>query len=118
MYAFQYGRPGSLADATSAGKADEARYLAGGQTLLPTLKARLAQPSHLVDIGGLAGLDRIAVSGAMLSIGAGAGETRGGAMISPLHANFIVNLGRARAADIEALADALVHRTLTTGSGR
>ena len=55
MYQFNYVKAKSLKEAGEflAGHPD-AKLLAGGMTLIPTLKARLAQPSHLVDIGGLA----------------------------------------------------------------
>jgi carbon-monoxide dehydrogenase medium subunit len=49
---------------------DDARVLAGGQTLLATLNMRLSQPALLVDIGGLSGLRGIAVDGGVLRIGA------------------------------------------------
>jgi carbon-monoxide dehydrogenase medium subunit len=49
----------------------EARPLAGGMTLIPTLKARLAQPSHLVDIAGLKELQGIDTKDGALVIGAG-----------------------------------------------
>ena len=72
MYTFEYVKPGSLKEAGDLMKSHpEARPLAGGMTLIPTLKARLAQPSHLVDIGGLQELRGIEVKGGALSIGAG-----------------------------------------------
>ena len=49
---------------------DDARLLAGGQTLLATLNMRLSQPALLVDIGGLPGMDGISVDGGVLRIGA------------------------------------------------
>ena len=49
---------------------DDARVLAGGQTLLATLNMRLSQPALLVDIGGLTALRGITVSGNTLRIGA------------------------------------------------
>jgi carbon-monoxide dehydrogenase medium subunit len=49
----------------------DARPLAGGMTLIPTMKARLAQPSHLVDIGGLKELQGIETKDGALVIGAG-----------------------------------------------
>jgi aerobic carbon-monoxide dehydrogenase medium subunit len=71
MYGFDYHRPGSVADAASAlGGADDGKYLAGGQTLLATMKQRLASPSDLVDLGGIADLKGITVSGGSVSIGA------------------------------------------------
>lgn len=72
MYSFNYHRPASLADATALlAKASDGKLLAGGQTLLPTLKQRLAQPSDLVDLGGIAELSGIKVDGGAVVIGAG-----------------------------------------------
>ena len=72
MYEFQYTKAGSVADAAKAHAAgEEASYLAGGMTLLPTLKQRLARPSHLVDIAGLRELHEISLKNNKLSIGAG-----------------------------------------------
>ena len=72
MYSFEYVKPRSLAEVGAFLKANpDAKPLAGGMTLIPTLKARLAQPSHLVDISGLEELRGIEVQGSTLSIGAG-----------------------------------------------
>jgi carbon-monoxide dehydrogenase medium subunit len=49
---------------------DDGRVLAGGQSLVPTMAFRLARPRHLVDINGVAGLDRLEVEGGRLCIGA------------------------------------------------
>jgi aerobic carbon-monoxide dehydrogenase medium subunit len=49
---------------------DDGRVLAGGQSLVPAMAFRVARPAHLVDINGVAGLDRLAIEGASLSIGA------------------------------------------------
>jgi carbon-monoxide dehydrogenase medium subunit len=70
MYQFNYVKAATLADAAKALSGDEARLLAGGQTIIPTLKQRLAQPSALVDISGLAELKGIKREGASLVIGA------------------------------------------------
>lgn len=48
----------------------EGRVLAGGQSLVPAMALRLAQPAHLVDINGVQGLDRLARDGGDLVIGA------------------------------------------------
>lgn len=48
----------------------DGRILAGGQSLVPAMAFRLARPTHLVDINGVAGLDRLAVDGGWLSVGA------------------------------------------------
>ena len=51
MYEFNYHRPASLAEAKEILSAnEEAKPVAGGMTLLPTMKMRLAQPSDLVDL--------------------------------------------------------------------
>ena len=54
--AFDYQRAASLDDAVNALAGGDAKVLAGGQSLLPLMKLRLAQPGRLVDIGGLAEL--------------------------------------------------------------
>jgi carbon-monoxide dehydrogenase medium subunit len=71
MYNFDYQRPQSVADAAKSitGK-DEAKLLAGGMTLIPTLKQRLAKPSHLVDLGRIAELKGIKRDGNAIVIGA------------------------------------------------
>ena len=71
MYEFDYRRPGSLSGALDAIKdASEGRFLAGGQTLLPTLKQRLASPSDLVDLAGIDELTGISADGDGVAIGA------------------------------------------------
>jgi len=71
MYSFNYLRPASLADAAKAlGASADAKLLAGGQTILPTMKQRLAQPSDLIDLGGIAELKGIKMDGNNLVIGA------------------------------------------------
>jgi aerobic carbon-monoxide dehydrogenase medium subunit len=71
MYNFDYQQPQSVADAAKAiaGK-DEAKLLAGGMTLIPTLKQRLAKPSDLVDLGRIAELKGIKRDGNAIVIGA------------------------------------------------
>lgn len=71
MYETSYHRAASVADAASLiAKADDGKLLAGGQTLIPTMKQRLAAPSDLVDIGQIAELHGITESGGTLRIGA------------------------------------------------
>ncbi|HKP27272.1 MAG TPA: xanthine dehydrogenase family protein subunit M [Dongiaceae bacterium] len=69
MHDFQYHRPASAADAAALLKG-EAKVVAGGMTLIPTLKQRLAQPSDLVDLGGIAALKGVKAEGAGITIGA------------------------------------------------
>jgi carbon-monoxide dehydrogenase medium subunit len=71
MYEFNYHRPRTLDEALkiiSAGQ--EAKLLAGGMTLLPTMKLRLARPSDLVDLGGIEALQGIRVDDTGIEIGA------------------------------------------------
>ena len=71
MYNFEYHNPKTVADAAKlvAGK-DEAKLLAGGMTLIPTLKQRLAKPSDLVDLGKIGELKGIKRDGNAVVIGA------------------------------------------------
>ncbi|KQW38077.1 xanthine dehydrogenase family protein subunit M [Rhizobacter sp. Root404] len=69
MYAFDYKRPASVADAKAALGSD-ARYLAGGQSLIQAMKLRLSQSETLVDLGAIAELKGIRMDGANLVIGA------------------------------------------------
>ncbi len=71
MYAFRYVRPHDLADAVARLRADgEAKLLAGGMTLIPSMKYRMSAPSALLDIGRLPELRGIAVRDGRLEIGA------------------------------------------------
>jgi aerobic carbon-monoxide dehydrogenase medium subunit len=69
---FEYVRPSTLADAVRAlaDGGDEAKVIAGGQSLLPLLRLRLAYPELLVDIGGLEELRGVTDAGDALVIGA------------------------------------------------
>ncbi|HEX3605714.1 MAG TPA: xanthine dehydrogenase family protein subunit M [Candidatus Dormibacteraeota bacterium] len=70
--AFEYRRAGSVEDAVAilAEAGDDAKLLAGGHSLLPLMKLRLARPSVLVDIGRIDGLRAIEERGGRLAIGA------------------------------------------------
>ncbi len=71
MYNFNYHRPSSLADAAKALQgASEGKLVAGGMTLIPTLKQRLAKPSDLVDLAKIAELKGIKKDGNTVVIGA------------------------------------------------
>lgn len=71
MNNFGYHRPTSVADAAKAlGSAGDGKIIAGGQTLLPTLRARLASPSDLVDLGAIADLKGIKAEGDGITVGA------------------------------------------------
>ena len=71
MYNFEYSKAKSVADAAKAASGDaEAKILAGGMTLIPTLKQRLAKPTALIDLNGIAELAGIKRDGNNLVIGA------------------------------------------------
>jgi carbon-monoxide dehydrogenase medium subunit len=69
---FDYHRPATLGEAIAllAQHGEEGRVLAGGHSLIPMMKLRLAQPSHLIDLQSVPGLKGIGESGGELVIGA------------------------------------------------
>lgn len=70
MYAFTYHRPSTVDEALSLLRgAEDGKLMAGGQTLIPTLKQRLAQPSDVIDLGGLTDLVGICEEGDVLVVG-------------------------------------------------
>jgi aerobic carbon-monoxide dehydrogenase medium subunit len=72
MYAFEYQKAATINAASAALAAHpDAKLLAGGMTLLPSMKHRLAAPSHLIDIAGLNEMRAVTHDGAHLTIGAG-----------------------------------------------
>src|SRR3954465_2850759 len=74
MYNFQFHRPTGLRQASNMlGKLEEAKVLAGGQTLIPTMKLRLASPGNIVDLNALPELGGIELKGRSIVIG---GRTR------------------------------------------
>ena len=71
MYAFDYHRPASVRQAAGLlAKKEDAKLLAGGHTLLPTLKLRLANPANLIDLGRIDDLRGIEIKGRSIVIGA------------------------------------------------
>ena len=95
MYAFTLERPATVADAAKLA-AGGAKVLAGGQTLLPTMKQRLADPGQLADLGGIKELAGIKREGNALVIGA-----------MTKHADVAINADVLAA--IPALADLAAH---------
>jgi aerobic carbon-monoxide dehydrogenase medium subunit len=109
---FDYHAPRTLPEALAllGQYGDEAKVLSGGQSLLPLLKLRFAQPAHLVDIGRIPGLDYIKEEGGALKIGALARE-------SALEASEVVRSKYPILADTAAvIADPIV-RNLATVCG-
>jgi aerobic carbon-monoxide dehydrogenase medium subunit len=71
--AFRYHAPKTVEEAVALlaeVAAQDGRVLAGGQSLVPTMAFRLAKPAHLIDINGVAALNRLAVENGKLAIGA------------------------------------------------
>lgn len=72
MYEFNFEKPSTIAEAAAALGGEDAQALGGGQTLIPTLKARLASPSTLVSLTGIAAMKGVAIADGVLTIGGGA----------------------------------------------
>ncbi len=71
MYAFTYHRPTTVRQAINLlAKNEDAKLLAGGHTLIPTMKLRLASPTHLIDLSQIEGLSGIELKGRSIVIGA------------------------------------------------
>ncbi len=71
MYEFKYHRPATVRQAANLlVKNEDAKVIAGGHTLVPVMKQRLASPPHLVDLSHIEGLDEIEMKGRSLVIGA------------------------------------------------
>lgn len=69
MYNFEFEKPATVADAVAALAAEEAQALGGGQTLIPTLKQRLAAPSKLVSLSGIAEMQGVVAEAGVLRVG-------------------------------------------------
>lgn len=71
MYQFSYHKPATLEEAARLfSEADDGFYLSGGQTLIPTLKQRLASPTDVIDLSAIDALKGIQVGAGEVSIGA------------------------------------------------
>src|SRR5919106_401838 len=75
---FVYHRPASVEEAAQllAELGDEAKVIAGGQSLVPLLNFRLAAPAHLVDINGIGTLDRLELRDGAVEVGATVRDAR------------------------------------------
>ena len=71
MYQFNYHKPNTLEEAVALfNGADDGIYIAGGHTLIPTMKLRLAAPTDVIDLAGVDALTGIEVAGGVLKVGA------------------------------------------------
>ncbi len=107
---FDYEAPTKLSDAVSLlGKNPEAKIISGGQSLIGMMKFRLAEPTMLVDINGIEGLDYIKEEAGWLMIGALARE-------SDLESSDLVSKGYSLLAETtRVIADPLVRNLATVG---
>ena len=67
MIDFEFVKPSTVSDAVKALAAEGALALSGGQTLTPTMKQRLATPSVLVSLNGIAALKGVKVAGGVVT---------------------------------------------------
>ena len=111
--AFDYHAPASLEEALSllSANVDDAKVLAGGQSLLPLMKLRLAKPEVIIDIGGLAELNYIRQDGDHLNIGALATYT------DLAESELILNRCPLLAQAAEVVGDVQVRNRGTVGGG-
>lgn len=114
--AFDYLKPSTVEDAVAAltGAGDEAKLLAGGQSLLPVLRLRLAAPSLLVDLGGLAALRGVHLDGDRLVVGAMTthAEVAGSDVVkteAPLLAEAAETIGDRQVRHLGTLGGSLAH---------
>ncbi|MEL6837886.1 MAG: xanthine dehydrogenase family protein subunit M [Pseudomonadota bacterium] len=96
MYAFDIERPTSVADAVAALGSEDAQALGGGQTLIPTLKQRLAAPSKLVSLASVTDMQGVASEGGNIRIGGATTHATVAAQVGgtyPALAELAANIG-------------------------
>lgn len=71
MYNFEFVKPTTLDEAVAALASEEAQVLGGGQTLIPTLRQRLAAPAKLVSLSGIGEIRGVSAEGGVLTVGGG-----------------------------------------------
>ncbi len=93
MYNFEFEKPGTVAEAVAALGGEDAQALGGGQTLIPTLKQRLNQPSKLVSLTGIAEMKGVTIADGVLTMGGGATHAEVAADACPPLAALAANIG-------------------------
>ncbi|PCH66888.1 MAG: carbon monoxide dehydrogenase [Rhodobacteraceae bacterium] len=95
MYEFEFEQPGSVADAVAALKSEDAQALGGGQTLLPTMKQRLASPAKLVSLSGIGEMQGVSEEGGVVSVGGATthAAVAAGAGVYPALADLAAHIG-------------------------
>ena len=71
MYDFEFVKPSTVDEAVAALSSEDAQVLGGGQTLIPTMKQRLASPTKLVSLSGIVGMAGVSEDGGTVTIGGG-----------------------------------------------
>ncbi len=105
MYNFDFEKPSSIAEAVAALGSEDAQALGGGQTLIPTMKQRLASPSKLVSLTGIAEMQGVSDTGGAVSVG---GAT--------VHADVAASAGIAALSDLAGnIGDPAVRNRGTIG---
>jgi len=93
MYNFEFEKPATIADAVAALGSEDAQALGGGQTLIPTLKQRLASPAKLVSLSGIAEMKGVSIGEGVLTMGGGATHAEVAAQACPPVAALAGNIG-------------------------
>lgn len=112
MYETNYQKASSVADAaTKLAAADDGKYLAGGQTLIPTMKQRLAAPSDVIDLGGVSEMKGISAAGDGVKIGAGTthAEVAGSSAVGSVLSNLASHIGDAHVRHLGTLGGSVAN---------
>jgi CO/xanthine dehydrogenase FAD-binding subunit len=106
---FEYTRPTSVDEALDALKRDDAKVLAGGQSLVPALNMRLLRPSLVVDVNHIAALDHVDTTGGALVLGATVRQADRRARSHPLLAEVLPHVGHTVTRNRGTICGSLAH---------
>lgn len=112
MYETNYQKASSVADAAAKlAAAEDGKYLAGGQTLIPTMKQRLAAPSDVIDLGGVSEMKGISAAGDGVRIGAGTthAEVAGSSAVGSVLSNLASHIGDAHVRHLGTLGGSVAN---------
>jgi 2-furoyl-CoA dehydrogenase FAD binding subunit len=106
---FEYTRPATVEEALAALGRDDAKVLAGGQSLVPALNMRLLRPSLVVDVNRVAGLDRVETRGDALVLGATVRQADPRVQSHPVLAAVLPYVGHTATRNRGTICGSLVH---------
>lgn len=106
---FEYSRPATVDEAVDALKRDDAKVLAGGQSLVPALNMRLLRPSLVVDVNHIAALDRVETTGEALVLGATVRQADPRVRAHPLLADVLPHVGHTVTRNRGTICGSLAH---------